>query len=78
MNLKQRQNKKTKKPSNNIPNWVVSLIVTFGILLYFILGSWQLSFVIDQLKCKNKLPNCLFQAILIAYHIDPIPRNTLI
>ena len=59
MNLKQRQNKKTKKPSNNIPNWAVSLIVTFGILLYFILGSWQLSFVIDQLKCKNKLPNCL-------------------
>ena len=41
------------------PNWVNALITTFCIVFYFIFGSWQLSLVIDQIKCKNKTPGCL-------------------
>ena len=53
--------KKSGNTSGNSksPNWVIVLIATFGIIFYFILGSWQLSFVIDQIKCKNKTPGCL-------------------
>ena len=59
MTLKQKQDKKNPDKKNNIPNWIIALIVTISVLFYFILGSWQLSFVIDQLKCKNKEPNCM-------------------
>ena len=56
--LRGKKNRDEKKGSN-IPAWAVMLIVTISICAYFLLGSWCLAFVIDQLKCKNKEPSCM-------------------
>lgn len=57
--LRSKKNKGTTKKESQSPAWVVALKVTFGILAWFLLGSWGLALVIDQMNCTNNQSDCM-------------------
>lgn len=54
-----RENNKTSKKGKTVSSWIIAIIITLSIVLYFSFGSWLLSLVTDQNLCSNKIPGCM-------------------